>query len=133
MERGWFGSSMTLFFAIKPSSLAATSAPRRKMRRGNEGRNEMKDGGKREWKKESISCALYKCNICRRCPARITRLPLPFFPPSPRRVQFFARAVAPTANGEIMIKPTSFQWNDGNYRVGYSRIPVFPALFKSRV
>jgi hypothetical protein len=31
----------------------------------------------------------------------------------------------PTANGEIMIKPTSFQWNDGNYRVGCSWIPVF--------
>lgn len=76
---------------------------------------------------------LIKMQYLQAVPARITRpLPtprpiLPFPPLSPPRTarSIFTSAVVPTANGEIMIKPASFQWNDGNYRVGCSRLPVF--------
>lgn len=78
---------------------------------------------------------LIKMQYLQAVPARITRplptprpfLPFPpLFPPPPRTARsIFTSAVVPTANGEIMIKPTSFQWNDGNYRVGCSRLPVF--------
>lgn len=45
--------------------------------------------------------------------------------PSVGAFDLHLRRRADEANGEIMIKPTSFQWNGGNYRVGCSRLPVF--------
>lgn len=82
---------------------------------------------------------LIKMQYLQTVPARITRpLPRPvpvFIPPLPpplsalillewtARSIFTSASVVPTANGEIMIKPTSFQWNDGNYRV--SAVPGY--------
>ena len=76
---------------------------------------------------------LIKMQYLQAVPTRITRPllrpPILFFPFRSYSLwtarSIFTSTVAPTANGEIMIKPTSFQWNDGNYRVGCSRLPVF--------
>lgn len=93
---------------------------------GGERRNEMMDGeGKRAPRvpyKNAISAdgtlrELLPLAAPRFCPDAFNSSPFPLLPA--------------TANSEIIIKPTSFQWNDGNYRVGCSRIPVSPALFKS--
>jgi len=75
---------------------------------------------------------LIKMQYLQAVPTRITRpllrplilfFPFRSYPPWTARSIF--TSIAPTANGEIMIKPTSFQWNDGNYCVGCSRLPVF--------
>lgn len=139
MERGWCSASVTLFFAIKSSSLAATLATvvgSKEWEEKKKGKMQNRDG-KHERRKASVR--LIKMQYLQAVPVRITRLPpslSPLFlfclhPPLGRREEERLRerrstpAVAPTANGEIMIKPTSFQWNDGNYRAGCSRIPVF--------
>lgn len=132
---------MTLFFAIKSSSssssLAATLATVvGSKKREEKKKGEMHDGwGAREEERER---APYKNAISAGGTRANYSIPFfsPFFlfclhPPLGRREEGrlgkrrSTPAVAPTANGEIMIKPTSFQWNDGNYRAGCSRIPVF--------
>jgi len=135
---------MSLFFAIKPSSLAATSAASGRRRwiddRGERKKKEMemkaerkKESGRAPYK-NAISaggtCANYSLSLLLSLSLFLSLsylvLFFPFRPYPPWTARsILTSTVAPTANGEIMIKPTSFQWNDGNYRVGCSRLPVF--------
>lgn len=129
-------ASMTLFFAIKPSSLAATSAMSgrraavgsaiegKEKKEWNEMKGERKKESGRAPYKNAISAGGTRANYSPSVTSPILFFPFRTYPPWTAG-SIFTSTVAPTANGEIMIKPTSFQWNDGNYGVGCSRLPVF--------
>lgn len=135
MERGWFSFHDSIFrdkAVVVSGHFGRVGTPPRHAvgTTGEAGDKEMeRDERKTEEGKRGVR--LIKMQYLQAVPARITR-PYPpfdstFRPHFPRRTarSIFTSTVAPTANGEIMIKPASFQWNDGNYRVGCSRLPVF--------